>query len=148
MPSDPQIDPQILEWATRLRIAIGPLERQLRLETTQPFTATQFSMLETIKGYGPLSLTELAAREKYSAPTISKVVIILEESGLIERLADPSDRRISRVQLSEQGEKWFEEGGARRFAWLAGRISRLKATELAALVAALPVLEHLAYDEA
>ena len=135
----PDVDPQMVEWASRLRLAVMPLSRQLRQQATEAFTPTQLSVIGTIHRHGPVSLGDLAARERLSPPTISKVVAAIEAEGLIERIADPEDRRVCRVRVTRGGERWIERGRAARNEWLAERI--------AALAAAVPVLERLVDDE-
>ena len=61
------------------------------------------SCLAIIDRHGPLSLSDVASRENLSAPTITKIVTRLENQGLIERLADPTDRRVSLVAVSKRG---------------------------------------------
>lgn len=133
---------EIVEWASRLRAAVGPLERQLRQTTPSPYTPTQMSILGAIYRYGPIALSELAKRERLSLPTVSKAVGSLHEAGVVERTAD-DDRRVWLATLSDAGLSWIEESRARRNEWLAERIATLSAPERAALAVAVPVLERL-----
>ena len=55
-----------------------------------------------IDHHGPLTLGALAEFEGVAPPSITKVVAILEEDGLVTRSADPTDRRVSlRVDHAE-----------------------------------------------
>lgn len=47
---------------------------------------------------------ELVGRIGMEQPTIAKAVTRMERSGFVERLADPGDRRVTRLRLTEQGE--------------------------------------------
>jgi DNA-binding MarR family transcriptional regulator len=136
-----------VELAATLRLAIAPLERQLRQQRADQFTPTQLSVIGAIFRHGPITIGDLAAQERLSPPTISRVVVVLEEHGLIERISDREDRRICRVAITASGRHWIDEGRARRNAWLAARISRLGPADRAALALAVPVLERLV-DEA
>lgn len=49
------------------------------------------------------SQQELAAGAGVEAPTVSKSLGRMERAGLIERRRDPSDARVSRVYLTENG---------------------------------------------
>jgi DNA-binding MarR family transcriptional regulator len=97
----------------------------------------------TIAREGPLTLGELAASEQVAPPTVTKVVAKLEDRGLVEREADPTDRRVVRVVLSDRGEKWLEADRRRRHAWLADRIDKLDAADRDRLVRAVDAIESL-----
>jgi DNA-binding MarR family transcriptional regulator len=139
---------EVAELASRLRVTITPLARQLRQHANDGLTPTRLSAIGTIARRGPITLGDLASRERVSPPMITKVVGSLEEQGLVRRTIDPSDRRVSWVALTPEGESWLEEARARRDAWLAQRLSTLTPEELATLEAALPVLERLVQPEA
>lgn len=109
---------------------------------------TQLSCLSTIGREGPLALGELATREKLSAPFITKIVTKLEEAGLLVRKTVPGDRRVSMVEVSPAGAALLEEIKSRRTMYLNQRLENLGASDIAALEAALPILERLAADEA
>ncbi|MEU1980906.1 MarR family transcriptional regulator [Nocardia sp. NPDC019395] len=51
------------------------------------------SALWTIINHAPIRLSALAERESVSAPTISRLVTVLEDRGYIERTPDPDDGR-------------------------------------------------------
>lgn len=136
------------ELADALRMAVGPLARQLRQQASEPLTATQTSVVSSICRWGPISLGELAAREQLSPPMISKVVAALEHEGFVERLADARDRRVCRVRLSSEGVRWVEEGRARRNAWLAGRLAALTTAERETIASAVQGLQRLIDDDA
>jgi len=108
---------------------------------------TQLSCLATIHREGPLALGEVAAREKLSAPFITKIVTRLEDSSLVIRQTVAGDRRVSLVAASSAGIALLEEVKTRRTMYLNERLSRLASEEIAALEAALPILERLAADE-
>ena len=54
---------------------------------------------------GPLRLGALADRIGASDPTATRIVDCLERLGLVERIADPSDRRATRVATTAQGRR-------------------------------------------
>jgi DNA-binding MarR family transcriptional regulator len=55
------------------------------------------------------TMSELAEKSAVSRPAATSNVDALEKLGLIKRFADPSDRRVVRVRLSEKGRKWVHE---------------------------------------
>jgi DNA-binding MarR family transcriptional regulator len=50
-----------------------------------------------------MRLNDLARRMGTSAPTASRAVDALAESGLVERLTDPLDRRALHIELTPEG---------------------------------------------
>lgn len=50
-----------------------------------------------------VSQSELAARMEVEPPTVTKMLSRMEGTGLLERRRDPSDARVYRVYLTEQG---------------------------------------------
>ena len=79
-------------------------------------------------------------------PSVSRVVRVLESSGVVVRSADAEDRRVSLVSVTAEGRQWIEQIRTRRDAWLAERLESLTAADLATLDAAVPVLERLLQD--
>lgn len=138
---DAPIEVEVL--AARLRALLGPLSRELRQQSSDPLTATQISVLGSIHRAGPLTLGEVATRERLSPPMISKVVDALESEGFVERERDRDDRRVVLVRATPTADRWIEQGRARRDAWLAERLMSLDDEERSALAAALPAFEHL-----
>ena len=133
--------------AARLRSTMIPLGRRLRQVGTERFTPTQLSVLGSITRVGPLNLRELAEREHLSAPMITKVVDALERAGVVERLPDPSDRRVCLVHTTPAGRTWLRANGAQQNVWLASRLAALSDSDRVAIHAALPALERLLRDE-
>jgi len=131
------------ELAGRLRLAVTRLARQLRQTTDTDLSPTQASVLATVSASGPLTLGELAEQERVAGPTITKVIGLLHEKGLVDKLIDPADRRFVRVQLTAEGEELLERTRARKTAWLARQLRDLPDDEIARLSAAADVLEHL-----
>jgi DNA-binding MarR family transcriptional regulator len=131
------------EVADRLGMAITRLARRLRQQAGDDLTPTMRAAVGTISREGPLTLGELAASEHVAPPTITKAVAKLEDRGLVEREADPTDRRVARVVLSDLGQRWLEADRQRRHAWLADRIDELDAAERDRLVRAVDAIESL-----
>lgn len=136
-------DGPTLELAARLRAAVVPLARSLRQQSGGRLTATQASVLGTVMRHGPLALSAIAVREQLSLPLVSKVVGVLEAEGLVLRSSDPTDARISLVDVSDGGRAWIEETRRRRDQWLAARLADTDAVERAALAQAIATFERI-----
>jgi DNA-binding MarR family transcriptional regulator len=135
--------PDPVEVAGRLRLSTTRLARILRQQDQLGLTPTLTAALATIAREGPLTLGALATSEQVSPPTITRVVGKLEAAGLVRRRPDPTDGRVSRVELSPAGRRQLDTGRTRRTAWLATRLRELPPEDLARLHEAAGVLERL-----
>jgi DNA-binding MarR family transcriptional regulator len=91
------------DLAHRLRPVIARLGRRMRQEAGGELSPSQGAALTTIACHGPLTPSELAQRERIQRPTATRVLARLEEAGLLERAADPVDRRSSLVSATPAG---------------------------------------------
>ena len=133
-----------LTVANQLRPVLLRLSRELRQETEQlGVTSRQVTLLWLIRGNPGMSLRELAAEERISAPALSGHVDRLEKAGLLERARDVTDRRRVGLALTDDGERLLKRVRARRTTWLADRLRDLDDDELAAVEAAIDPLGRL-----
>jgi len=142
MVNDVIADP--LTVANLLRPALLRLSRELRQETEQlGVTSRQVTLLWLVRGNPGMSLRELAAEERISAPALSGYVDRLEKAGLLARVRDVGDRRRVGLALTDEGERLLRRVRARRTTWLADRLRGLDDDELAAVEAAIEPLGKL-----
>ena len=75
----------------------------------------------------PVTLSELAGMMRQSLPALSQRVTVLEEKGVVERVANPTDRRVTGLRLTEAG-RCEMDAAFRRFGEIfsqaAGRMGR------------------------
>ncbi|MEU7694418.1 MULTISPECIES: MarR family winged helix-turn-helix transcriptional regulator [Microbispora] len=105
---------------------------------------TSAATLATLERTGPRRITDLAAVEGVTQPAMTTLVRVMEESGLVERRGDASDKRVTLVCLTEAGASYVRtrrQQGVHAFERLIGELT---GDEVEALVAALPALQHLA----
>jgi DNA-binding MarR family transcriptional regulator len=105
---------------------------------------TSAATLATLDRTGPRRITDLAAVEGVTQPAMTALVRVMEESGLVERRGDASDKRVTLVCLTEAGTSYVRtrhQAGVHAFERLIGELTD---DEVEALVAALPALNHLA----
>jgi DNA-binding MarR family transcriptional regulator len=115
--------------------AVRQLPREISL--------TSASMLATVERTGPRRITDLAAIEGVTQPSMTALVTVLERAGLVERRQDPRDQRVVLVALTAAGTDYLRSrrrAGAEAFAQL---IDKLPPDETATLLAAAPALQHL-----
>ena len=135
------------DLAVRLRLAITRTSRRLRQEAGTGLSPTLTSALATIDTHGPLTPSELATRERVQRPTATRLVARLEALGVLQRAADPADRRSSLLSVTPEGRALLEEMRGRKTAYLAHRIEKLDTEERAALDRAAAILERLLEDD-
>lgn len=138
---------ELTELAARLRLAVGRLNRRIRIDGHESIPPLQLSALVTVEEHGPLRLSELARREAVTAPTMSRVLTALDAQGLVIRTPDPTDARGVRIVLSDEGAARLNEVRSHRTALVARRLVRLDEEQRRALDAAMPALEALLVDD-
>src|SRR5687768_8855477 len=133
--------PPVPDLASRLRLDISRMARRLRQEAGAGLSPSQTAALATIERHGPLTPSELAERERVQRPTVTRVLARLEEAELVDRAADPQDRRCSLVSISAEGAALLDTVRARKDAYLSRRIDALDAADREALERAAAILE-------
>jgi DNA-binding MarR family transcriptional regulator len=89
---------------------------------------------------GPLTLGQLAAAEQVKPPTMTRIVTGLEKEGLVQRIGDIRDRRLTHIRATSKGRVVLAAGRARRVKKLAAAVGRLGSPELAQLKRGVQVL--------
>jgi len=111
--------------------------------TPRDISLTSMSTLSTLERSGPRRITDLAAVEGVTQPSMTTLVNGLERAGLVERQGDPTDKRVAMVVLGAKGRDFVRarrRWAAKGFEQL---IKQLTTDEAASLMAAIPALEHL-----
>ncbi|GGS20642.1 MarR family winged helix-turn-helix transcriptional regulator [Deinococcus knuensis] len=87
-----------LRFSRRFKHALDePLERALGLNTKELLV-----LASVMDGYDTPGA--VAARQNLPAPTVTRIVTKLVGAGLVQRVTDPADLRLQRLQLTPQGE--------------------------------------------
>ena len=146
MPANPHaLSRADLALASELRLAVMRLGRRLRNQRTdRSLSLSQLAVLGTLERRGPLTPRELAAHEKVSPPSMTKLLAALQERGFIVRTDHPSDGRQHLVAPTEQAVRMIREDRRRRDAFLAQRLVELSLDQRAVLRHAATILERLA----
>ena len=91
-----------------------------------------------------MRLGDLAAAEGIAPSTLTRLVTALEDSGYVQRTADPSDARASTLAITAHGQEALERIRTETTLMLTASLELLTPEQRSALAAALPVLEQLA----
>jgi DNA-binding MarR family transcriptional regulator len=124
------------EQSSELVVYAARLVRAIRRRVGHPAGIRILALLDEL---GPQGVTQLAAADRSSQPTVSGAVRLLEAQGLVSREADPADARRSVVRLTEEGQNLLTEARRENGAAVAERLERTghTADDVAAAVAVL-----------
>jgi DNA-binding MarR family transcriptional regulator len=140
--------PEAVALADRLRPALLRLARELRREARAAgVSAGDVALMAAIKYHPGIGVKGLAERERISSAAISRRVEGLVREGLITREPSAEDRRRVGLALTDEGRRLLRNVRSRRTVWLARRLQKLSASELAALEAAVEPLALLLDEE-
>ena len=135
--------------ATAMRISITRLARRLRVErlglggTETVLSDIQLAALAALERHDSMTPGELAEHEKVQPPSMTRVIAVLEERGLVRREPHATDRRQVILTVTADGRDLVEQVRLRREAWLAQRLQDLTPDQREILRAAAPILEKI-----
>ena len=136
-------DHRALRIWLRLLTCTQLIEKQVRARLRSRFVTTlpRFDLMAQLERYpGGLKMNALSRLLMVTGGNVTAIVDQLEREGLVERLAEPSDRRAFRIRLTRAGERSFAEMARAHEQWvielLAG-LTRREHEELLGLLAKL-----------
>src|SRR3954449_5603203 len=98
-------------------------------------------LLSAIAAHEPATLHDVAKAVARGAPAVSRSVDALVRAGMVERTADPNNRRRLALRLTESGREQLGKRMASGPA-LKSKLERLAHSELRALERAIEILER------
>src|SRR5579863_2981923 len=115
----------VTDLADQLHSAAIHLLRRLRVRDRESgIGPAQLSALSVLVFGGAKSLSELADAEQVRPPTMSRIVVSLEEAGLVRRAPTEDARRV-RLTATAKGNKIMWAGRKRRVELLANALTAL-----------------------
>jgi DNA-binding MarR family transcriptional regulator len=131
--------------ARRVRQAINALVRRFQLAERADVaccgtTVAQAATLQALASYGDLRSSDLCRHLGIAPSTLTRNLDRLEGRGLIRRAADPTDRRVARVHLTDSGVEAAREIDAAELEFIGEVLAHLEAAGVTNVV---PVLEAL-----
>ncbi|GAP63014.1 hypothetical protein ARMA_1437 [Ardenticatena maritima] len=140
----PHDEPSAEELAAHLINIVPPIMHavsiEMRREATVGFQMAHYRLLRLI-AQAPRTVSELAASQSVSVPTMSRSVSVLVERGLVRRVEDPHDRRRTLLEITDEGEALFERLRRQLQQRLAEQLETLTPQERRLALAGLEVLE-------
>ena len=113
-------------------VADGPADRAERAKRT---------LLSAVAHHEPATLNQVADATGRGAPAVSRSVDALVRMGLIDRVADPNNRRRLAMRLTQEGKDTLERPYSTRSA-LVEKLERMAPSELRAVERAIEILER------
>jgi DNA-binding MarR family transcriptional regulator len=132
------------ELAGQLRVAVWRAARRMRHVSDLEISPTLHAALGTVETHGPITAGQLAKHEHVRKPTMTRTIRELVDRGLIERLPDPLDGRITWLQTTPAGKTLVHNARRRTDVFLTKRLQRLSPEDRETLQRAAEILEGLA----
>ncbi|MGW0732183.1 MarR family winged helix-turn-helix transcriptional regulator [Streptomyces sp. NPDC002851] len=129
--------------ASRLLVAISA---RALAAVDDTLTLPQLRTLVVLDTHGPVKLAALATTLAVNPSTAMRMVDRLQAAGLVDRKANPGNRREVVLNLTHQGQSLVQRVTAHRQEEIRRLVARLPAHERAGLVAALRALTDAADD--
>ncbi|UFR06012.1 MarR family transcriptional regulator [Streptomyces sp. Go40/10] len=114
----PDPDGLLAEQLLRLTRRVHRIQKRHLEERDLGVTPAQSRLLRTLAHYAsPPRMADLAERLEVVPRAVTTLVDGLEANGKVRRVADPANRRVTRIELTDEGREALRElRGARRSA--------------------------------
>lgn len=135
------------DFVRDLRYAISKLARSQRAQRQRdmrPLPYSHSSALATLDRLGSTTPTQLAVQEGVRKPSITRVLAILEQQGLVRRATDPTDARQNIVRITPAGRRAVTESRQLVDQWYRSLLAQIEPEDVQTLRESLPALRALA----
>jgi DNA-binding MarR family transcriptional regulator len=134
--------------ALEIRTISGKLKRRLREHGKHhDLTPSQVSVVLLLEKGGSATVSSLARAEGMRPQSMSAVITLLQEAGLVGGAPDPDDGRQTLICLTPKCLKWLKESRAASQDWLTKKVvEHLSVHEQEKLQSALGLLKKLVED--
>jgi DNA-binding MarR family transcriptional regulator len=142
-------DHRALRLWLRLLTCTQLIEREVRARLRERFDTTlpRFDLMSQLWRYPDgLKMKELSRHLMVTGGNVTGIVDPLEQAGLVERTAEPADRRAFRVRLTRAGRKAFAEMAAAHEQWIVELVAGLSRREHAELYKLLGKVKQLTLE--
>ena len=124
--------------------AIGLLVRRVRAAGgVQDVSWSQSSVMKRLGAGGPATIADLARAESVKPQSMGSTIAALEEMGMVERTAHPTDGRQMNIRLTAKGAAERKRTQDAKQAWIREAISQLDEREQHTLFGAGEIIRRL-----
>ena len=128
---------------TELLSVTGQLTRRLRaVSNTRELTWSQVAIMARLEEAGPLTTADLARAESVKPQSMGGTLAAMEEEGLVERQAHPTDGRQILYALTDEGREARRKVRLAKREWLLAAIAQLSQAEQKTLLAAVDIIRR------
>jgi DNA-binding MarR family transcriptional regulator len=128
--------------------AVGLLVRRVRAAAaSHELSLTESAVMARLERYGAATTADLARAEGIKPQSMGTTIAALEEMGLVERRAHPTDGRQVNIELTAKGAAMRRSARDAKRTWLAQAIAQLDEQERETLFAAGRIIRQLAEGE-
>lgn len=129
--------------ATDLALASGTMSRLLGQAAGQGRSVTAWRVLSSLDRLGAQRVGDLAIEQRVAQPTMTGLIIRLENDGMVQRQPDPKDGRASLVSLSDAGRNEIRGYRQRAIDVLLGGMDAFSEAEQQALARVVPLIQQI-----
>jgi len=133
------VDEELVERAVRTYGEMLSLAEpvRFRLWDSRGLTMTQLRLMFTLFQQDGIAVSTLAQRMAISPSAMTGIIDRLRKSKRIRRRADPRDRRVTRIYLTEEGRALWPQVDAAGHAYVSATVRRLGRDKVEAFIEAL-----------
>lgn len=127
-------------------LAISLIVRRIRADAPpelREFSWTQKAVLSRLEKDGPATSAELARAEGVKPQSMGTVITSLEEMGLVERKAHPTDGRQFNIRLTAKGISLRKNTRDAKHLWLSNAIDKLDKKDQAIIFKAGELIKQM-----
>lgn len=129
--------------ASDLLAVVARINRLANQRVRLPLPFAQARLLSTIEAEGRARISDLAALDHCSQPTMTTQVRRLEDAGLVSRTIDPDDARAVLISITPQGIATLAQVRADRGNAIDPFLEELDSTDRDTLAAAVEIMRGL-----
>lgn len=131
------------ELAISLTINASRFARSAILASANDVSSVTWRVASMLEAYGPMRPSQIAARERTSRATTTKLLQRLEREGLIQSLTNDADARSYLVDLTPAGRQSLQQWRSRLATALVPALERLDAAQIRTLIEAESILQTI-----
>lgn len=135
-----------MELGSDLLSVVARINRLATQRVRMPLPVAQARLLSTVEDQGSARISDLAALDHCSQPTMTTQVRRLEDAGLVTRRVDPGDARAVLIRITTAGIRSLEQVRADRGAAIDPYLERLDDADRETLVDAVRVMRRVLRD--
>lgn len=129
--------------ASDLLAVVARINRLANQRVRLPLPFAQARLLSTIEAEGRARISDLAALDHCSQPTMTTQVRRLEDAGLVSRTGDPDDARAVLISITPQGIATLAQVRADRGSAIDPVLDALDSSDRETLAAAVEIMRGM-----